>query len=656
MAAVAAAIALGIAPDPIVKPSVWAAETLIVADGPLEGNRWDPALTPQLPEILDCLAAESPHTRVSVQKSGQVGMTGIGIAWIGSVIAKTPAKMLVVFPTINAVQDFNREKLTPTIEATPALLARVAGQRSRSARASTALNKKFPGGSVILTGANSTADLRSKTVKYVFGDEIDEWPLDLEGQGDPMEMVDARQIAYHATADYKKFECSTPTIKGASRIEVAFAEGDQRRWYVDCPHCHEGQALEFGGKDTRHGLKFNKTWPYRAHYVCKHCGGVIEHHQKRAMVMGGRWVAENPGPGRHPSFHINALGSLLTTWDKIAETFLKAKDDPKKLKAFVNLWLGETWEERGDAPDWQRLYARRADYRQRTIPPGGIIFTGAADVQADGIFFEVVAWGRDGQSWSVDAGFLEGPTADPGAAVWESLTEVYQRRYPDAYGNAWPVDRFAIDSGYNTNAVYLWARRHHKAMAVKGEDGWHRPAISSTPAKVDISLRGKRLRRGVSLWFVGTWGLKSELYENLRKDGLRDGAESNPAGFCHFAEFHDERYFRQLTAEHIGERESKGRVVKEWVAGGPNHFHDCRIYNMAMAQHMGVGRMTDAEWATWEGARTRAPEAAQGDLLAIMDGAPPKPAAEAVAEAKPARPARAKPARRKSNWVSGWKG
>ncbi len=161
----------------------------------------------------------------------------------------------------------------------------------RSGQSSTALSKRFPGGSLTLTGANSAADLRSKTVQRVACDEIDEWPLDLDGQGDPMEMVDARQISFHATGDYKKFEASTPTIKGQSRIDSAFESGDQRYWQCPCPHCGTFQRLVFGGKDRDHGLKFNKEWPYEAHYVCSDCGCAIEHHQSVKWCRPGNgWL------------------------------------------------------------------------------------------------------------------------------------------------------------------------------------------------------------------------------------------------------------------------------------------------------------------------------------------------------------------------------
>lgn len=613
-------------------PSVWAQKHLIVADGPRAGTKWDPTLTPQLVEVLDCLAPGSTWNKVALSKSAQTGATGLGIAWLGSIIATAPAKAMVIFPTISSVQDYNREKLSPTIAATPALRRKVRDQMSRSARGSTALNKSFPGGSLVLTGANSSVDLRSKTVKYQHRDEIDDWPLDLDGQGDPEEMADARLIAFHATGDYMVFKSSTPTIKGISRIDAEFEAGDQRHWNVKCPHCGTEQKLIFGGKDVAHGLKFSREPPFNAHYICLH-GCIIEHHEKSAMVQGGRWLAEN-AKGVFPSFHLDALSSRLTTWDKIAEKFITAKDNPTKLKSFVNLWLGESWEERGDAPEWKLLLQRRETYPRGIMPPGALIVTLAVDVQGNGLFYEVVGWGTDKQSWSIDTGFLEGDTADPDGAVWKKLTELSERRYRDAYGGSWPADLIGVDAGFNTESVKNWTRRRPKAMALKGAPGWYIPSIG-TPAKVDVTTAGKKRKRGALIWPVGTWPLKSEFYALLRKEPPRDGAEAYAGGYVHLTAHNDERYCRQLVAETLKEREWRGRIIKEWVAKGDNHFHDCRIYGMALFDHLGGNRLTDDEWRTLAKQRGVKPEA-QRDLFAIA--AEPENETPAVAAVTKPRP------------------
>lgn len=644
LALVGGALAKGIAPDRRVRPSEWARENLVIPDGPLEGELWDPSLTPQLIEILDCLGPDDPCTRVSVRKSAQVGFTQVGIAWLGSIIDNTPAKTLVVFPTIEVGDDFNSEKFHPTLEATRCLKQRVAETRSRSARASTSRKKRFPGGTITITGANSSADLRSKTVKFGFADEIDDWPLDLNKQGDPMEMFDARFRAFLRVGGYKKLEGSTPTIKGISRIDAAFEAGDQRYWHVTCPHCGEEQRLEF-----KH-LKFEKTVPHNAFYECQRNGCRIEASDRDAMVRGGRWVATMPGPGRHPSFHLDTLTSLLVTWDHVAAKWIDAQGDPKKLKTFVNLWLGESWEERGEAPEWERLYARRETYSLRTVLLGGLVITCAVDVQMKGLFYEVVAWGVGKECWSIDTGFLPGDTSDADSPAWRALAEVYERRYPDAYGNAWPIDLLAVDSGYNTNAVKWWCRGRPKAMVIKGEDGWGRPPLG-TPTKQDIDYGGKKLRRGAVMWPVGTWPLKAEVYALLRKPGVREGADHDPPGYCHFTEaLHDEGYFKQLTAEYVADEVTRGRTVKVWKATGENHFLDCRVYNLALAYHLGIDRMTMDDWARLAAQRNVPPPKMQGDLFAPSVVPPPAP------PPKPAAASAAQPPKPRSSFLGGVSG
>jgi phage terminase large subunit GpA-like protein len=447
-------------------------------------------------------------------------------------------------------------------------------------------------------------------------------------------------IAFHATGDYMVFKSSTPTIKGRSRIDQAFEKGDQRYWNVTCPQCGLEQKLEFGGEDTAHGLKFNRQPPYNAHYVCR-SGCVIEHHQKAALVQAGRFVAENEA-GLYPSFHLDALTSRLTTWDKIAEAFLEAKDNPTKLKAFVNLWLGQSWEERGEAPEWKLLLQRREAYPKGVLPVGALLITLTVDVQGNGLFYEVIGWGADKQSWSIDAGFLPGDTADPDGLVWRMLSELYERRYPDAYGNAWQADATGVDAGFNTEAVKAWVRGRPRAFALKGQPGWYLPPLG-TPAKVDVTFGGKKRSRGALIWPVGTWPLKAEFYALLRKDPPYDGAEAYPSGFVHLAEHNDERYCRQLVAETLKDRESRGRVVKEWVAMGDNHFHDCRIYGMALFDHLGGNRFTADNWRALAVHRGVKPER-QIDLFSVAATLPaPKPAASS----QPATGAAAKSAGRR---------
>ena len=118
----------------------------------------------------------------------------------------------------------------------------------------------------------------------------------------------------------------------------------------------------------------------------------------------------------------------------------------------------------------------------------------------------------------------------------------------------------------------------------------------------------------ILVWPVGTWALKAELYGNLHKKGPPEGEAAFEIGYCHFSKGHDERYFKQLTAESLVERNRNGRTVREWMASGDNHFLDARIYAMAAAEHLGISIWSPAKWQQIVAERSAAPEQAQADL------------------------------------------
>nr|WP_255599546.1 terminase gpA endonuclease subunit [Afifella sp. IM 167] len=592
-------------------PSVWA-QQLVVPDGPRAGTKWDPSLTPYVPEIIDAMGPDSPHNIAAVRKSAQTGVSVAAMALCLSYADRAPCRIGFVLPGQDAINEFSREKLGPAIEATPVLKKKIRPQTSRSAQGSTGTYKRFPGGSLLLLNANSAADLRQKTLKIGVADEIDEWEDDLNGQGDPFELLKGRFTSHHATGEWRLLALSTPTEDGESKIDELFEEGDQRFWHVDCPQCGTSIRLQF------EHLKFNRRPPYQAHYVAQCCGGVIEHHEKAALVREGRFVAAN-SEGLYPSFHVDALTSLVTTWDMIAEGWWTAHGDERKVKAFFNTVLGLAYRMRGDAPDHERLMERRdRDLVENVVPPRGLLLVCGADVQHSGIWAEVVAFAPDRQSWCVAARWLEGDTADPNGAAWQQLAALYDERFLDAFGQDRQIDALAVDAGdgQRMNQALAFVRSRARAYATKGMAGWTHPAIGS-PSRVDINLRGKRIRRGASLWPIGTWPLKAEFYSNLRKPGIAAGQEVDPAGYCHFGGFLGENYFKQITAEYLADVKFRGRTRREWrPLREDNHLLDCRIMAMAMAEYLGLSRMTPERWAQLAASRGVPAELADPDLFA----------------------------------------
>lgn len=657
LAVFAGALASVLMPAIPIAPSAWASANLIVPDGERAGGVLDMSLTPYIREPLDMLGPDTPVNEIAAMKSAQTGFTLMLIALLGHTIDRNPCRAMVIQPTLDALAEFNREKLDPAIKGTPALKKKVSLQTSRSSEGSTTRSKRYPGGSLTLAIATSAADLRSKTIKIMLRDEIDQYPDDLDGQGDPLKLSDGRQISFLASRAWKKADISTPTVKGASKIERRFAEGDQRRWNVRCPQCPGEFVFEWGPN-----FRYERAFPHKAYYVAPCCGRPIENHEKIAMIRGGRWVATASRAGAFPSYHFDALSSPFVPWDNIAKEFVAAGDNPRLLQSFWNLWLGLPYEMRGDAPDHVRLMERREEGVLRGhVPPRGLLLVAAADVQMRGIWCEILAISPDRQSWVVDAFYIDGSTEAPGSisdapdsgnALSQLLHKTIGRSFPDAFGGTRNIDALAIDSGYRSHVVYATVRQNQRlnpntgndmVFAVDGRDGWGKPPIG-TPSLADIDLAGHKVKKGCKIWPIGTWPLKGAFYADLRKTGLKAGAEVDPEGYCHFGTWLDENYFRQLTSEYLAEDTFKGRSRKYWkVRGGSetdNHFLDCRIYNLAIAEYLGLSSITPAEWS--ELAKERGMPAADVPGLFKPKASPavvsPPPAAQATPAPAPREP------------------
>jgi phage terminase large subunit GpA-like protein len=327
------------------------------------------------------------------------------------------------------------------------------------------------------------------------------------------------------------------------------------------------------------------------------------------MLARGEWrataVAEDP---HTVGFHISALYSPVgwLSWEQIARDWEAAQGKPEDLKTFRNTVLGETWQERGDAPDWQRLYERREDWAIGTVPVGALFLTAGADVQRDRIEVSIWAWGRGLESWFLDHVVIDGGPEHAG--TWASLTALLGRTWVHASGARLGLAKLAIDTGYEAPAVYAWARRagHAQVVPVKGVDGFNRAAPIAGPSYVDVTEGGRKLRRGARLWTVAVATFKSETYRFLRLSRPTDeeiaAGTPYPAGYVHLPRGMEAEWVKQLVAEQlVSVRTKRGFARLEWQKlRERNEVLDCRVYARAAAWIAGADRWTEATWRDLE--------------------------------------------------------
>jgi phage terminase large subunit GpA-like protein len=321
-------------PEPILTVSEWSDENRYLSQkAASEPGRWRTDRTPYLRAIMDALSASSPIQRVVFEKGAQIGATESGLNWIGYVIDQAPGPMLSVAPTVDMAKRYSKQRVAPMIEESPALRDSVADSRSRDS-GNTVLAKEFAGGVLVMTGANSAVGLRSMPARYVFLDEVDGYPGDVDGEGDPVALAEARTRTFQRR---KIYMVSTPTIAGRSRIDREFSKSDQRRFFVPCPHCDHYQTLQFKQ------LKWPKLEPARATYWCEDCAAEIGEEHKTEMLRRGEWRATAEGDGRTVGFHLSSMYSPVgwMSWVEIAQRWEAAQGDPELLKEFINTGLVE---------------------------------------------------------------------------------------------------------------------------------------------------------------------------------------------------------------------------------------------------------------------------------------------------------------------------
>jgi phage terminase large subunit GpA-like protein len=574
-------------PPPRLSLSEWADRYFYLSpESAAEPGRW--RTLPYQRGIMDAITDPAVE-QVSFMKSARVGATKMMGAAIGYYLHQDPCPIMVVQPTVEDAQGYSKEEIAPMLRDCE-VLAQLAGEATARTPDQTILHKVFAGGgSLTMVGANSGRGFRRVSRRVVIFDEVDGYPPSAGAEGDQIKLGIRRTEYYW---NRKIIAASTPLTAGASRIEEMFEAGDQRRYHVPCPQCGHEDILVFNEDERGHWMQWPEDEPAAAHFVCSGNGCVIEEHHKREMLERGEWRANAEFHG-HASFHIWAAYSLSpnATWGQIAAEFLEAKrQGPEKLKTFVNTGLGETWHERGEAPEWERLYHRRETYPIGSVPAGVRFLTSGVDVQKDRFVYDVTGWGDDKQSWSIDAGVIMGDTSDEKS--WAQLDELQGRTFPGIDGRTFSIAMMAIDSGYNTQQVYNWARRHPMSRVIACKGMARARTLLGVPSPVDVTVRGKRMQRGYKVWPVGVGIAKSELYGWLRLPAPLDG-ESFPPGYCHFPE-HGPEYFRQLTAEHLVQvRKRSGFVLLEWqlLPNRENHWLDARVLARAAAAALGLDRM-----------------------------------------------------------------
>ena len=654
----------GLKPDPDLWVDEWSDEYMRIPrdTGAAEPGKYRTARTPYAREPMRCLSPAHPCKRVVTKVASQLMKTQIALNWIGALIHMAPSNILTLLPSLGLAKRVS-SRIGKTIDATPELKARVAANRSRDAR-NTMDTKEFEGGTLFATTAGSAANLSELSARYIYGDEVDRWDVDVDQEGDPIKLAEARGSTFGRNAKF--YFSSSPLIKGASRIDDLFMMGDQRHFYVPCPTCGHMQVLSWDR------LLYSPDFS-TVHYQCagSDCDVLIEEHHKSEMLAKGEWRAHAKGDGETVSFQLNALYAPLGwhSWTMLAREFEEAKraqdrGDLEPMQVFYNTRLAEVWDSAIEQTKAEVLQARalQEDYVLGTLPVGALALTASVDVQANRLELMVMAWGAGMERWVVDHQVIPGDPADE--RTWALLDDRLKIRYRHPCGVSLAILATGIDSGgHHTHEVYQFTRvrRWRNVFALKGASKPGRPVIAQRPSQVDVTWKGQTERNGAELWIVGTDTAKDWIYN-------RYSFEKGP-GALHFAKDLPDEFFQQCVAERKIARYVKGYKRIEWVKSKAerNEALDLMVYNLAMANFLGLHRYVENDWDKLRQALAQAslfdqgeqkparPQASEPALDEQEEDGPSPPPAPALARRndppppKPAPPAAPQPMQRRSS-------
>mgnify|MGYP000479325208 CR=1 FL=1 len=579
------------------------------------------------------LSAESSHTRgqwvaypfqigwmdafsnddieeVSMRKSKRVGYTKTLNAFIAYNAAHRRRKQALWQPTDDDRDSFVKSEIDPMLRDVAALHPVLL-----SGKEDTLKLKTFLGSVLHILGGKAARAYRRITVAVAMLDEVDGFDWTIEKSSDPVTLARGR---LEGAPFPKLIAGTTPRREGLSHIEYRESNADAFMQYqIVCPHCQAEHPLIWGGKKIAHGFKWDGADPATVRHVCPHCHESItqadylriwdqaaqwvskcgryryDHHQHRWTDAHGELVT----PPRHVALHIWTAYSPQRTWSDIVREFLEAATKSKAgetgpLEGFINETLGELWKEVFDQADQHALARRAEDYRRFTVPEGGLVLCAGVDVQDDR--FEVVTWalGRGEEMWAVDYSVIAANPADE--REWEKLDAYRETPFLHQHGQTMKIEAMAVDTGgHFTHHAYNYCRlrERHRVFAIRG-DPQPSKQVKGKATIQDVNHRGKVVKRGVRLWYVGTDTAKDLIYGRLSV------TQPGP-GYVHFSKDLPPEFYTQLTCEvRVPQRTSRGMEYK-WVnpKRGRNEVLDCTVYAIFCTHQLNLHVYTAAHWA-----------------------------------------------------------
>lgn len=581
----------------------WMAENFHFPSETSEPGLWDPKRAPYQYAVLEAMSPQSPARKISMCFNTQAGKTICECGAMSYYSYPYPRAQGFAFSNDGELKSFVKTKFDPIMRANPKIKARF-GQGSRST-GDTVSEKLYPGGFLKFIAANTEANMRSYSVAVMFADEIDTYPANVGGNGDPLDQLGNRTNSF---SDTRKVVFSSTPANEYSLILTQIAQSTHRKYFVPCPHCRHMFTFELeimGYSVDEGGQQVTDAW-----MECPQCGYIIHNRDKTWMMAyenGARWLPTNPNaPKEHEGFFLNGFyipEGLGPSWKDFAQRYHNAKtekDDTKRLNMLISLYntfLCRQYHELMDIPDTRVIMQRGADsLHKRGVAPKWVnVVTTGGDVQGNRVEVTVMGWGKRLRHTPIDHYIFELP---PGEEIEDLDGTIWREYFEKILCGMWErEDGFVLrsvanglDRGFKAHTIDNLYRRYpvptfHPVRGVSD------PKLNSVmPTRKQT--RTSREDTPVVYYDVPVDQIKTVVYRDLMRK-YSDGVYS----FVEFPDGYSDAFYEQLVSEHLVLNPKTGRQVWEKMPYHErNEVLDCFVYNYAMCYISGLDSLLDEDW------------------------------------------------------------
>lgn len=566
-------------PPPLLKPWEWAELHVDIGKiSPIPGMfRADTA--PWIKEPLEKFA-DNRIRRIVVRCAAQTGKTTFSMICVNYQLANDPGPAQWIMAAADEAKTFVNTRLKDFLSSCKPVAEMMPKKRTDN----KTLEINFPGAPLLVTGANSTSKLQGNPKRYIFPDEVRNWPKG------------ALQTVLKRTDQYwnaREVLTSTGDAEGDD-MDREFMAGDQRHYYMPCPHCGQEWHMEFKQLkwDENESTRPGGEWDYdelakTIRYECPACKvGIQDNFEvRKKMAIAGKWVPHNTkAPSDRVSYTWPALIAPLRPWKRIVQEFLMAKEAldmgaHEPMKTWVTETMGQSWRE-------DMLFSDDVKVDE-SFKMGGVwekeVFRFlTVDVQKDHYWYVVRAWSKVGESMLISCGRLNS----------ESDIEEARRAH-----NVFQ-DAVIVDCGYEQNEVAkLCAARGWTAF--KGDDSksfpsFSKPTDGSQSKRIELpytfpprfidpgvgTAEQNRMRCRLFLWSNPT--IKDFLFRLKTGRGMYWGVPGDAP----------KEHIQHMSSEMKKKERNKktGQSEYRWVVIGrrQNHLWDCECMQLVAAMLQGL--------------------------------------------------------------------